>query len=70
MAEERVTSYIPMLSELPIGYAQSYVALGSGGGWWGDVTDPGIRGTDQFLADDALLGKGLGTSLGTALVGP
>jgi len=68
MAEERVTPYIAMLGEEPIGYAQSYVALGSGGGWWGEETDPGVRGIDQSLADPALLGKGLGTKLVTALV--
>ena len=68
MAEERVTPYIAMLGELPIGYAQSYVALGCGGGWWEDETDPGVRGIDQSLADPTLLGKGLGTKLVSALV--
>ena len=33
MAEASVTPYIAMLGEEPIGYAQSYVALGSGDGW-------------------------------------
>jgi hypothetical protein len=51
MAEESVTPYIAMLGEEPIGYAQSYVALGSGDGWWEDETDPGVRGIDQFLAN-------------------
>jgi len=32
LAEERVTPYIAMLGDVPIGYAQSYVALGCGGG--------------------------------------
>ena len=34
LAQESVTPYIAMLNGEPIGYAQSYVALGSGDGWW------------------------------------
>ena len=68
LAKEHVTPYIAMLGEEPIGYAQSYVALGSGDGWWEDETDPGVRGIDQSLANPAQLGKGLGTKLVRALV--
>lgn len=68
LAGESVTPYIAMLGERPIGYAQSYVALGCGGGWWEDEVDPGVRGIDQSLADAADLGKGLGTRLVEALV--
>jgi len=68
LAEASVTPYIAMLGEEPIGYAQSYVALGSGDGWWEDETDPGVRGIDQSLASASLLGKGLGTQLVRALV--
>ncbi len=68
LAKERVTPCIAMLGDRPIGYAQSYVAMGSGGGWWEDVTDPGVRGIDQSLGEAELLGKGLGTQLVTALV--
>ena len=68
MAEESVTPYIAMLGEEPIGYAQSYVALGSGDGWWEDETDPGVRGIDQALANAAQLNKGLGTILVRTLV--
>jgi aminoglycoside 6'-N-acetyltransferase Ib len=68
MAEDRVTPYIAMLGEQPIGYAQSYVALGCGGGWWEEEADPGVRGIDQSLSEAALLGKGLGTKLVAALV--
>ena len=46
----------------PIGYAQSYVALGSGDGWWEEETDPGVRGIDQSLANASQLGKA-GTKL-------
>jgi aminoglycoside 6'-N-acetyltransferase-1b/aminoglycoside 6'-N-acetyltransferase-2 len=55
-------------AEQPIGYAQSYVAKGSGDGWWPDETDPGMRGIDQFLADGHRLGQGLGTAMVRALV--
>ncbi len=68
LAREQVTAYIAMLGDQPIGYAQSYVAMGSGGGWWDDVTDPGIRGIDQSLAEPDLLSRGLGTQLVKALV--
>jgi aminoglycoside 6'-N-acetyltransferase-1b/aminoglycoside 6'-N-acetyltransferase-2 len=68
LAEGAVTSYIAMLGEEPIGYAQSYVALGSGDGWWEDETDPGVRGIDQSLANPTQLNKGLGTKLVRALV--
>ncbi len=67
MAEESVTPYIAMLGKEPIGYAQSYVALGCGEGWWTDETDPGVRGIDQSLADPENLNKGLGTKLVRAL---
>ncbi|EPQ5336623.1 AacA4 family aminoglycoside N(6')-acetyltransferase [Pseudomonas aeruginosa] len=68
LAEEAVTPYIAMLGEEPIGYAQSYVAMGSGDGWWESETDPGVRGIDQSLADATRLGMGLGTELVRALV--
>ena len=47
-----------MLNGEPIGYAQSYVALGSGDGWWKKKTDR-VRGIDQSLANASQLGKGL-----------
>jgi AacA4 family aminoglycoside N(6')-acetyltransferase len=68
LAEESVTPYIAMAGDEPVGYAQSYVALGSGDGWWEDETDPGVRGIDQFLANPTQLNKGLGTKLVEALV--
>ena len=57
-----------MLNGEPIGYAQSYVALGSGDGWWEEETDPGVRGIDQSSANASQLGKGLGTKPVRALV--
>ena len=68
LAGEGVTGYIAMLGAVPIGYAQSYVAMGSGDGWWEDETDPGVRGIDQSLAHAGQLGQGLGTKLVRALV--
>lgn len=68
LAEEKVTPYIAMLDGRPIGFSQSYVAAGSGGGWWDHVADPGVRGIDQFVCEEADLGKGLGTRMVSAFV--
>lgn len=68
LARNGVTAYVVLLDDVPVGYAQSYVAMGSGDGWWQDVTDPGVRGIDQSLADADLLGRGLGTRLVRMLV--
>ncbi len=68
LAIGKVTPYIGMLRGKPMAYAQSYVALGCGDGWWEDETDPGVRGIDQSIAFPELLGKGLGTQLVLALV--
>ena len=56
-----------MLNGEPIGYAQSYVALGSGDGWWEEETDP-VRGIDQSHNECITTGQGLGTKLVRALV--
>ena len=63
-----VSAYIALVDSRPIGFAQSYVALGVGGGWWEDETDPGVRGIDQFLCDGNSLGQGLGTRMVTSFV--
>lgn len=68
LARENVTPYIGLLDGKPLAYAQSYVALGAGGGWWEDETDPGVRGIDQSIAYPELLGRGFGTQLVRALV--
>lgn len=68
LAQGSITPYIAMLNDEPIGYAQSYIAKGSGDGWWEDETDPGVRGIDQSLANPDQLNRGLGTKLVRALV--
>ena len=68
LADAGVTPFIVVLDNEPIGYAQSYVALGSGEGWWEDETDPGVRGIDQSLANPDQLGQSLGTRLVKVLV--
>lgn len=60
--------YIARLGGEPIGFMQSYVVLGSGGGWWEDETDPGARGIDQFLAAADRLDQGLGRRMISAFV--
>ena len=61
-------AYIAVLAGEPIGFIQSYVALGSGDGWWEQETDPGTRGIDQFLANAEQLGRGLGSTMVSAFV--
>jgi len=65
---QAVCPYIALLEGRPIGWAQSYVPLGVGGGWWKEETDPGVRGIDQFLCEARTLGQGLGTRMVTAFV--
>jgi RimJ/RimL family protein N-acetyltransferase len=55
--------YVVLGDGAPIGYIQSYVAMGSGDGWWPDERDRGVRGIDQFLAHPEDLGHGLGTTM-------
>jgi RimJ/RimL family protein N-acetyltransferase len=60
--------YVALGDGRPIGYIQSYVALGSGDGWWPDERDPGARGIDQFLGNPEHLGRGLGSAMIRAFV--
>jgi RimJ/RimL family protein N-acetyltransferase len=60
--------YVALWDGRPIGYIQSYVALGSGDGWWPDERDPGVRGIDQFLANAEHLSRGLGSAMIGAFV--
>ena len=63
-----VRGFIASEGQRPFGFVQSYVVMGAGGGWWPDETDPGARGIDQFLADEADLGRGLGRAMVRAFV--
>jgi RimJ/RimL family protein N-acetyltransferase len=55
--------FIARQGQRAICFIQCYVVMGSGGGWWEEERDPGARGIDQFLADEADLGTGLGSAL-------
>jgi RimJ/RimL family protein N-acetyltransferase len=63
-----VRPHIAWLAGEPVAFIQSYRAMGSGEGWWEEVTDPGVFGIDQFLADGQRLNQGLGTRLVRAFV--
>jgi RimJ/RimL family protein N-acetyltransferase len=63
MSGSSTRAYIAEREGKPIGFIQSYAAMGSGAGWWEQETDPGTRGIDQFLADAEQLGRGLGSSM-------
>lgn len=58
-----VRPYLACLDSEPIGYIQSYVAVESADGWWTGWSDPTVLGIDQFIADPARLGRGLGTTV-------
>jgi RimJ/RimL family protein N-acetyltransferase len=60
--------YIVSLDGRAFGFIQSYIAKDCGGGWWEDVTDPGVRGIDQSIASADDLGRGLGTAMVRAFV--
>jgi uncharacterized protein YqjF (DUF2071 family)/RimJ/RimL family protein N-acetyltransferase len=60
--------YIALSGGVPIGYIQSYVAMGAGEGWWPDEEGPGVRGIDQFLANSGQLDHGVGTAMVRAFV--
>ncbi len=66
--ESSTRAYIALLDAEPLGFVQSYVALGSGDGWWENETDPGTRGIDQFIADGTKLGRGLDSTMISAFV--
>jgi RimJ/RimL family protein N-acetyltransferase len=67
--EPDLRQYLAVLRGEPIGYVQAYQAAAChGDGWWLEVTDRGVYGMDQFLADGANLGRGLGTEMVRAFV--
>ena len=58
-----VIPYLAYLDGEVVGYFQSCVPALEADGWWLGVTDLAIRGVDQFVADEANLNRGLGTTL-------
>jgi RimJ/RimL family protein N-acetyltransferase len=67
--EPGLRQFLAVLEGEAIGYVQSYQAVASHcDGWWLEVIDPGVHGIDQFLADAARLGQGIGTQMVRAFV--
>jgi RimJ/RimL family protein N-acetyltransferase/putative NADPH-quinone reductase len=62
MQSNDVFGYLASVNGIPMAYAQTYHAHNMSGGWWPDA-EFGTWGIDQFLANDADLGKGIGTKL-------
>lgn len=58
-----IWQFFACLGDVPVGYTQLYRVLGADRDWWQDETDPGARGIDQFLANEAQLGRGLGSAM-------
>jgi RimJ/RimL family protein N-acetyltransferase len=64
-----VHCYVVVRGDADIGFIQSYVPADChDDGWWLEEFDRGVRGIDQFLADPAQLGQGLGTQMIRAFV--
>ena len=63
IGSDSVRRYLAYLNAEPIGYMQSYLAVETEDGWWAGNTDPGVLGIDQFIADPARLGQGLGAMM-------
>jgi RimJ/RimL family protein N-acetyltransferase len=63
MAANVVMPHFAYLDGEPIAFIQAYDVMNADPEWWRDETDPGARGIDQFLANEAQLGKGLGSAL-------
>jgi aminoglycoside 6'-N-acetyltransferase Ib len=62
-------AFIALANGSPLGFIQSYVPSDTHDeGWWLDEHDPGVRGIDQFLANEHQLGKGLGTAMIRAFI--
>lgn len=55
--------FIALEGAEPIGYIQVYRADAGTLNWWPDDPGFGVLGIDQFLADGARLGQGLGTQM-------
>lgn len=55
--------FLARLDGQPAAYVQYYDAAVGDPTWWPDQPGPGVLGIDQFLADGARLGQGLGTAL-------
>ncbi len=66
LAQESVTPYIAMLNGEPIGYAQSYVALGSGDGRWEEETDPRSTRNRPVTGECITTGQRLGNQAGSS----
>jgi ribosomal protein S18 acetylase RimI-like enzyme len=67
--EQGLAQYLAILDGDAIGYVHSYQAAAChADGWWLEVSDEGVFGIDQFLADGARLGQGLGTRMVRAFV--
>ena len=60
--------FVVYLDKKPVGYIQYYLAANGSSDWWPDVPGEGVVGIDQFIADNELLGQGLGTAMITQFI--
>lgn len=58
-----VRPFIVYSDNFPFGYIQYYDASKGNPDWWPDKPGEGVVGIDQFIADESLLNKGIGTRM-------
>jgi RimJ/RimL family protein N-acetyltransferase len=59
-----VVQYLACVDGEPFGFIQAYrVIAHQHEGWWLDERDPHALGIDQFIGDEQLLNRGLGTEM-------
>lgn len=62
-----IVPYIAYLNDRPIGFIQYYQADKVGGGWWPDQK-AGTIGIDQFIGEESLINRGIGTKMISAFI--
>jgi RimJ/RimL family protein N-acetyltransferase len=67
IGDKTVQPFIVYLQERPVGFIQSYLADKVGDGWWPDV-QLGTIGIDQFIGEENLINRGVGTQMIRAFV--
>jgi RimJ/RimL family protein N-acetyltransferase len=64
LGELPVQGFIASHADEAVGFIQAYQPVAfHHEGWWLEEHDPGVRGIDQFLANEHQLGRGLGTAM-------
>ena len=60
--------FLFFINEIPYGYIQYYSISNGNPNWWPDKPGEGVFGSDQFIADEENLNKGIGTKMITEFI--